>query len=607
MDDEDYIREKELSNQPKSIPLNVLTILADIGKTHICKIYCKDGSHGTGFFCNINDWKNNLKVLMTNNHVLNLEDIQPGKTIKLSINNDTYFKNLTIDKDRKTYTNELYDITVIEIRREDNIEGIDEKSFFEVDNRIFDDKVNEIYKNSHIYLFHYAKGLDMQFSTGIIRNISETKRTIYHLCDSAGGSSGGPIVNSDNFRVIGIHKGGAEKGKNYNLGTLLREPIEIIKEKMIINSNNTNDNDLFGNLKNSVYIKENEKESNIVNINKELILNLNDVDEITIGYKIDNIGTLKDIRIFGDDFVENNKNICKININGNDSELSANLNINSNQLKNNIFEIKLKGIKKVTDMSHIFHNCKLLSSLPDISDWNTQNIKNMSNLFDGCESLSSLPDISKWRTDNVTDMSSLFSYCISLSSLPDISKWNTEKVTNMSFMFWNCKSISTLPDISDWNTKNVTTMSHMFFNCVSLTSLPDITKWNTDNVTDFCFMFYNCKSLSELPDISKWNTTNVTDMLFMFCDCKSLSSLPDISSWNTQNVTDMRSMFFNCKYLTSLPDISSWNTQNVIDMSSMFWNCKSLSSLPDISKWNIQNVTDKSSMFEGCNQQFPKF
>ena len=52
-------------------------------------------------------------------------------------------------------------------------------------------------------------------------------------------------------------------------------------------------------------------------------------------------------------------------------------------------------------------------------------------------------------------MSSMFSNCELLSSLPDISKWNTQNVTNMSSMFSNCKILSSLPDISKWNTQNV--------------------------------------------------------------------------------------------------------------------------------------------------------
>jgi surface protein len=39
-------------------------------------------------------------------------------------------------------------------------------------------------------------------------------------------------------------------------------------------------------------------------------------------------------------------------------------------------------------------------------------------------------------------MGHIFYGCKSLSSLPDISKWNTNKVTNMSYMFCGCKSLS---------------------------------------------------------------------------------------------------------------------------------------------------------------------
>jgi len=59
----------------------------------------------------------------------------------------------------------------------------------------------------------------------------------------------------------------------------------------------------------------------------------------------------------------------------------------------------------------------------------------MNSMFSCCTSLSSLPDISKWNTKNITDMSSMFSHCSLLSSLPDISKWNTFNVQNINCIF----------------------------------------------------------------------------------------------------------------------------------------------------------------------------
>ena len=42
-------------------------------------------------------------------------------------------------------------------------------------------------------------------------------------------------------------------------------------------------------------------------------------------------------------------------------------------------------------------------------------------------------------------MSSMFNYCNTLSSLPDISKWDTSKVTDMSEMLSGCKDSLNIP------------------------------------------------------------------------------------------------------------------------------------------------------------------
>jgi hypothetical protein len=264
--EDDYIKEKELANQPKPIGKKELIILLDLVKKHICKINCKDGSHGTGFFCYVPiGWGNFLTALLTNNHVLNLNDIQPGQTINVTIDNDD--KEFSIDNNRKTYTNESFDVTIIEIKEED---GIDEKSFFYLDKQIFEENVSEIFKNCQIYLLHYPKGEDAEISPGVIKNITEDeeKKTIQHLCVTSGGSSGSPIINKNNYQVVGIHKGAPKGAQNFNLGTLLKEPIEKFNEEIKIKKNNNKykssiDNNKYNNEdnnKNNKYIKEKKNE-----------------------------------------------------------------------------------------------------------------------------------------------------------------------------------------------------------------------------------------------------------------------------------------------------------------------------------------------------------
>ncbi len=62
-------------------------------------------------------------------------------------------------------------------------------------------------------------------------------------------------------------------------------------------------------------------------------------------------------------------------------------------------------------------------------------------MFSECSSLSSLPNISEWDTNNVTNMSNMFSWCSSLSNLPGISKLNTNNVKNKNNMFNQCLNI----------------------------------------------------------------------------------------------------------------------------------------------------------------------
>ena len=172
---------------------------------------------------------------------------------------------------------------------------------------------------------------------------------------------------------------------------------------------------------------------------------MDNINKITIIYKLKTYQ--QELRIFGNTFVQNNKNKCKLLLNNKLQPLKGLLK--RGDIKNKkIIKIKLIGLNKIINMSWMFRGCESLTNIPDISKWNTRNVKNMSGMFIDCESLTNLPDISKWNTSNVNDMSCMFSYCESLINLPDISKWNTNNVNDMNMIFSDCKSLINLPDIS---------------------------------------------------------------------------------------------------------------------------------------------------------------
>ena len=103
--------------------------------------------------------------------------------------------------------------------------------------------------------------------------------------------------------------------------------------------------------------------------------------EINIIYDIK--GDDRDINIFGIIFVMNNRDKCKMIIDNKENEIAEKYYVNSNN-NNNKLNIILKGINNVTSMNGMFRYCSSLSSLPDISKWDTNNVTNMNEMFYGC-------------------------------------------------------------------------------------------------------------------------------------------------------------------------------------------------------------------------------
>ena len=102
------ILEGHFKNSVKPVSLEGTNTILNQMKFSVCKIY-KEEINGTGFFCKLPYKSEILSFLITNNHILNNEDIEINKSIKLSINNE--FKNIKIDEKRIVITNEKLDFT----------------------------------------------------------------------------------------------------------------------------------------------------------------------------------------------------------------------------------------------------------------------------------------------------------------------------------------------------------------------------------------------------------------------------------------------------------------------------------------------------------------
>jgi len=84
---EDIKLEIEVKNSPVPISIKQTEKILFQMKNCVCKIYTNKGSSVTGFFCKIPfpDEHNLLHVLLTNNHILNKNEIKDNNNIYFSI------------------------------------------------------------------------------------------------------------------------------------------------------------------------------------------------------------------------------------------------------------------------------------------------------------------------------------------------------------------------------------------------------------------------------------------------------------------------------------------------------------------------------------------
>ena len=197
------INEKLIANYPKPISIDETKIILNQMKTCVCRVCRKDGVKGTGFFCKIPLSHNKyFPAFITNNHIIDEIYLSNEDNITLQINNgqNNNIKSLSL-KNKFKYTERNYDITIIEIN--ENIDGIYE--YLELDENILNDTIN--YIGNSIYILHYPKQNKAHVSYGILKNIIINENYSFtHYCSTDYGSSGSPIINLENNKVIGIHK-----------------------------------------------------------------------------------------------------------------------------------------------------------------------------------------------------------------------------------------------------------------------------------------------------------------------------------------------------------------------------------------------------------------
>ena len=507
---DDIQREAIIEGKAKYISFDALSIIYKQKKNNVFKIVKKNKKIiGTGFFCLIPypNKENVIPVLITCNHVLRRDDIKIGNEINL-IFNDQVEKVLKLNQIRAIYTNDEkeYDISIIEIKKTD---GFDLNNMLEIDYDIFQkEELGNFYKNKSIYIIHYPKGKESSYSDSVIKNIDTDNIRIQHLCSTEEGSSGAPILNLDNFKVIGIHLGRHKNGAT-NIGTLLKRPIEEFN-KLNKPSNNKS---ILVNQKDEMKEEEKTKENKIV-------LKV-EVSEEEIN---------KDIYFLYE--LELNKKPRYYKIEKNENESNNNDNSSDEADMKIIFPRKNINNLKELDESNVrlFVNNKLTKFrkyfIPAKKGVHTITLKlnvkmiDCSDMFSYCDNIIKI-DLSSFDTSQVKNMEFMFSWCTRLQYI-NFSHLDTSKVENMEGMFNSCFELKNL-DLSYFNTSNVTKMSNMFSGCKNLLSL-DLSSFDTKKVKIMASMFEDCKNL-ELLDLSSFEINEELNLFKMINSCPKLKQI----------------------------------------------------------------------------------
>ena len=175
--------ESKINGYPDLISFNsTLKIIEQMNKS-ICRINIGKEQR-TGLFCKIpfQNSNNILSIFITNNHIINQNILDHNIKIPIYIKGIKDIKFIELI-DRIKYTNEEYDITIIEIKEKDKIDD-----FLELDDIILNDIINNNnddirdYENETVYAIQYPKG-KLSVSYGIIQNIFENKNYEFiHKC-----------------------------------------------------------------------------------------------------------------------------------------------------------------------------------------------------------------------------------------------------------------------------------------------------------------------------------------------------------------------------------------------------------------------------------------
>ena len=203
------------------------------------------------------------------------------------------------------------------------------------------------------------------------------------------------------------------------------------------------------------------------------------------------------IRIFGEEFIENNGNKGFIIYKDKIIPLQVYFlckDIYKDDKVTKKFEILLLELEDISNKSCMFNNCNSLIEL-DFFEENKNELR-----------------VEKFEEEKYSDSYETNNNNLYLDYNNEVTKKEISINIFKKTLIYFANEFNKIDKTKINSMICLKNMNGMFAGCSSLISIPDISKWNTNDVKEMNSVFSRCSSLISIPDISKWNTNNVKEM-----------------------------------------------------------------------------------------------
>ena len=161
--------------------------------------------------------------------------------------------------------------------------------------------------------------------------------------------------------------------------------------------------------------------------------------------------------------------------------------------------------QSATNMGSMFWHSDQVTTVGDISGWNTGNVVRMTRMFQGMTSLQSV-NVGPWDVSNVELFYHMFNSTTNLTSVGNLSNWDIGSARRMENMFAGAHSLTTIGNIGNWNSDYIINLNSMFNNAQSITSL-NFSSFDTRGLigNSMNLMLGNMHSLREVTFGPNWH------------------------------------------------------------------------------------------------------